>query len=114
MALLSHNGAGSFKESLTQMGTAVLARAMTACKVPVYCSDECHFRLERSLVNRVYEASEVTAERVGFATDAGLDSETREIFTSRLALVTSDEPNSQLFEKAFPLMSRGRARTRSA
>jgi len=88
------------------------AKGTTGSKVPLYCSDECRFRLGGSVVNRIYEASETTAERVGFATDAELASETREIFTSRLALVTSDDPNTQLFKKAFPLRPRGRGPTR--
>lgn len=62
---------------------------MQACAVPLYCSDGCRCDLERSLVKRMYDASEATAEQDGYADFAELESAIRANFAARLHAATS-------------------------
>ena len=62
---------------------------MQACAVPLYCSDGCRCDLERSLVKRMYDASEATAEQAGYADFAELEAAIRANFSARLHAATS-------------------------
>ncbi len=62
---------------------------MQACAVPLYCSDGCRSDLERSLVKRMYDASEAAAEQAGYADFGELEAATRANFAARLHAATS-------------------------
>ncbi len=62
---------------------------MQACAVPLYCSDDCRADLERSLVKRMYDASEAAAEVAGYADFSEFDSAVRADFAARLRAATS-------------------------
>jgi len=63
--------------------------AMQACTLPVYCSDGCRSDLERSLVKRMYDASEAAAEQAGYADFAELEAAVQANFAARLHAATS-------------------------
>ncbi len=61
---------------------------MEICTLPLYCSDACRSDLERSLVKRMYDASEAAAEVAGYADFAEFDSAVRADFAARLRAAT--------------------------
>ncbi len=63
--------------------------AMQACGLPLYCSDDCRSDLERSLVKRIYDASEAAAEQAGYADYPEFEAAVRANFSARLRTATS-------------------------
>jgi len=62
---------------------------MQICTVPLYCSDGCRSDLERSVVKRMYDASEAAAEQAGYADFSEFEAATRMNFAARLRAATS-------------------------